>query len=201
MRNNHITGVVLAGGKSGRMGLDKASIIVDGRQMIMYVVDALRKVFFDILISAKNAEDFHIPGIKTIGDCIEGSGPLVGIYSALSVSESPYCFVVACDMPCADPDLIKWMSTVCNGYDVFIPRIGSFVEPLFALYSKKCMGPIKDSLLTRNYHVRSIFSKVNVGYANEDDIRKIDPELRSFMNINTEEDLKALLNIKNTVLP
>lgn len=200
MRNDHITGAVLAGGKSRRMGLDKPSIVVDGRQMIMYVVDALREAFSDILIVAKNADDFHVPGVRTIGDCIEGNGPLVGIYSALSVCKTPYCFVIACDMPCADSNLIRWMVTGCDGYDIFIPRLGSYLEPLFALYSRKCMAPIRDSLAKGDYRVRSVFSKVNIGYADETDIRAIDPELRSFVNINTKEDLcKFMCNLQNSL--
>ncbi|NLB73065.1 MAG: molybdenum cofactor guanylyltransferase [Firmicutes bacterium] len=200
MRNDHITGAVLAGGKSRRMGLDKPSIVVDGRQMIMYVVDALREAFSDILIVAKNADDFHVPGVRTIGDCIEGNGPLVGIYSALSVCKTPYCFVIACDMPCADSNLIRWMVTGCDGYDIFIPRLGSYLEPLFALYSRKCMAPIRDSLAKGDYRVRSVFSKVNIGYADETDIRAIDPELRSFVNINTKEDLcKFMCNLQHSL--
>jgi molybdopterin-guanine dinucleotide biosynthesis protein A len=189
MRNDHVTGVVLAGGKSKRMGLDKASIVIDGKQMIMYVINALREAFSDILIVAKNADDFRVPGVKAIGDCVEGHGPLVGIYSALSVCDTPYCFVVACDMPCADSNLIKWMVTACDGYDIFIPRLGSYLEPLFALYSRRCMAPIRDSLARGDYRVRSIFSKVNIGYADEADVRAIDPKLQSFVNINTKEDL------------
>ncbi len=196
MRNSHITGVVLAGGKSARMGLDKASLVIDGRQMIMYVVDALREAFSDILVVAKDANDFRVPGVKTIGDCIEGNGPLVGIYSALSLCKTPYCFVIACDMPCADSNLIKWMAAACDGYDIFVPRLGSYLEPLFALYSRNCMAPIKDSLAKGDYRVRSIFSQANVGYADESDIRAIDPELRSFVNINTKDDLMLLLDIK-----
>ncbi len=196
MVTDHVTGVVLAGGKSARMGLDKASLLIDGRQMIMYVVDALREAFSNIMIVAKDANDFHAPGVKTVGDCIRGHGPLVGIYSALSVCQTPYCFVIACDMPCADPALMKWMVSACKGYDVFVPKVNSYLEPLFALYSKQCITPIKNCLAKGDYSVRSIFSQVNVGFAHESKIRAIDPKLRSFVNINTKDDFELLLDIK-----
>lgn len=191
-----VTGVVLAGGKSARMGTDKASLMVDGRQMIVYAVDALREVFPDVVVVIKGPSNLQIAGARTAWDCIDGNGPLVGIYTALSVCETPYCFVVACDMPFANPALIEWMVSACDAQDVFVPRIGSYLEPLFALYSKQCAAPIRECLVRGDYRVSSLFAHVKVGYADETEIRTIDPELRSFTNINTREDLRYLLKQK-----
>ncbi len=199
MKIKDVTGVVLAGGNSSRMGIDKASLIIDGKKMISYVIDALKEVFSDIIVVTKDANDIPISGVKTIADSISGCGPLVGIYSALSSCDTPYCFVIACDMPCVDPDLVRWMVNCGGDYDAFVPKLGGFFEPLFALYSNKCLDPIKQNLARGDYRVRSVFSKVNVGYADESDLRIIDPQLRSFVNINTREDLR-LLGDENTAL-
>ncbi|MGE5483736.1 MAG: formate dehydrogenase accessory sulfurtransferase FdhD [Ignavibacteriales bacterium] len=193
MNLKDVTGVVLAGGKSSRMGSDKASLVIDGRPMIARVVDVLKEVFADVMIVGKNPERFQAPGVRTIGDSITGSGPLVGIYSALSACETPYCFVVACDMPCARPALVRWMVEECDGYDAFVPKIGPYLEPLFATYSKKCLIPIRDCLERGDYRVRGIFPEINMGYADETGIRAIDPDLESFTNIDTREDLRSLV--------
>lgn len=193
MRASDVTGAVLAGGKSSRMGSDKASLVVDGRQMVAHVIEVLRDVFPGVIVVGRNTERFRDLGVRTVADSITGSGPLVGIYSALRACDTPYCFVVACDMPLVRPALVRWMVRACAGQDAFVPRTGPYLEPLFALYSKRCMPAIRECLGRGDYRVRSVFPHVDVGYADESSIRGIDPSLESFINIDTREDLRRLV--------
>lgn len=193
VKASDVTGVVLAGGKSSRMGSDKASLVLDGRQMVAHVIEALREVFPGVIVVGRNTERFQDLGVRTVTDSITGSGPLVGIYSALAACDTPYCFVVACDMPLVRPALVRWMVEACAGQDAFVPRTGPYIEPLFALYSKGCMPAIRESLDRGDYRVRSVFPHINVGYADESSIRAIDPCLESFVNIDTREDLWRLV--------
>ncbi len=190
MKAKDVTGAVLAGGMSKRMGRDKASLVVAGKPMLAHVVDSLCDVFDEVLVVAKDAARPMRPGVRVVSDVLPGSAALVGIYTALCEARTPYVFVMACDMPFVNPDLVRWMVQACQGRDAFIPRIGGNVEPLFALYSKKCRPVIETRLQVGDMRVRGFFQDVNVGYAEEDLLRRIDPDLRSFTNINTREDLQ-----------
>lgn len=187
-----VTGVVLAGGKSERMGVDKASLVIGQKMMIEHVVYRLKGIFSQVMVVTKD-HSFGNLGVRICKDLIHGSGALVGIYSALKEATTQHCFVVACDMPYLEPALVKWMVKSCGDFDAFVPKIGSSIEPLFAVYSKGCLEHIARRLAAGDYRVRGFFQDVNTGYASEKDIRKIDPELRSFTNINTRSQLQSVI--------
>lgn len=213
MRVEEVTGVVLAGGKSRRMGADKALLMWGKRRLVDHVADVLGSVFPRVMVVMKDPALFQETPCRAslspqadnpvrvfgrvraraVCDAIPGRGALVGIYTALVASETDRVFVVGCDMPFVKPQLIRWMADNCDGYDAFVPLIGSFLEPLFAIYSKACIGPIERSLARGDFRVRGFFEEVSVGYAGEGCIRVVDPDLSSFINPNDSDDLAAAM--------
>ena len=123
-------------------------------------------------------------------DLIKGKGPLGGILTGLTHSGSHLNFVMACDMPFPQRALIELLLEKCCDYDVVIPEAGGDVEPLFAIYSKSCMPVIMDHLQKDDLKVRSVLSELRVRKISEGEIESVDPERRSFFNINTNQDLK-----------
>lgn len=213
MRTREVTGVVLAGGGSRRMGTDKALLMLGERRLVDHVADVLGRVFPRVMVVAKEPALYQAASRadsssaradgpvwnqgtvrpRVIRDALPGRGALVGIYTALAACDTSYAFVVGCDMPFVKPDLLRWMANNCEGWDAFVPSVRSLIEPLFAIYSKACIGPIERSLARGDFRVRGFFGEVRVGYAPEDRLREVDPDLSSFINLNDSRDYAAAM--------
>jgi molybdopterin-guanine dinucleotide biosynthesis protein A len=121
---------------------------------------------------------------------LDQRGPLTGIYSGLSSSESEYSIVVACDMPFLNTGLLSYMMELAPGYDAVVPSVGELTEPLHAVYGKKLLPVIEERIHKDERRMQGIFSSVNVRYVTEKEISRFDPELRSFINLNTPQQYK-----------
>jgi len=129
-------GFIIAGGKSSRFGQDKSLYEFEGKPLIMHAYDALSKVFSDISIIANDKEKFSIPGVEVYPDIIPDLGPIGGLYTVLSqLKEGERAFIVPCDMPFLDSDLIEYMANIPAMYDVIVPMPEGNYEPLHAIYS------------------------------------------------------------------
>ena len=189
--------VILCGGKSRRMTYDKAFMKLHDRYVIDIIRDKLSIGFSHVYLGADSSDRFKVFDIEVIKDIFkEKAGPAVGIYSALKKSSSKYIFVTACDMPFIDPLHIEHMKGVLKKYgyihDALIPRIGSFVEPLYAFYSKDLAAVFEEELKNGNYKINEIIGKCNALYLDEKDSKTFNEELLMFTNINYEEDLEKL---------
>ena len=187
--------VILCGGKSRRMTYDKAFMKLNDRYVIKIIYEKLLKCFTNVRLCADISDRFNIFDIEVIEDVLKTkAGPAVGIYSALKKSSSKYIFVTACDMPFIDPLHIEHMKGVLKKYgyihDALIPRIGSFVEPLYAFYSKDLAEVFEEELKNGNYKINEIIGKCNALYLDEKDSKTFNEELLMFTNINYEEDLE-----------
>jgi len=125
-----------------------------------------------------------------VTDTYPGKGPLGGIYTGLATSNSFYNLVVACDMPFLNQALLSYMIQIAAGYDLVIPKLGNFIEPLHAVYAKGCLSPMEELLKQDNLQVNELSNLVRVRYVDAGEIDRFDPEHLSFFNINTEADLK-----------
>jgi len=193
---DEITGIILAGGKSVRYGQDKAFIPFNGSFLIDKVISVMKKVFRDVIIIANEPEKYSRFGLPIYEDIIKNIGPIGGILTGIVCSQKPAGFFVACDMPFLNPELISYMVRIRNGFDVVIPKIGENIEPLHAIYTKKCIPYIKETIQKQIYGIRAFFPKVSVRYVKEKEIVSYDPELRFLVNINTPEDMRRLkLNV------
>ena len=190
-----MTGVILAGGRSRRMGGgDKALLEVDGRPMIERTVLLFEKLFSHRMIVTDKHADYAFLGIRTISDLIPGLGVLGGLFTALFFCETQRVFVVGCDMPFLREDVVRLLVDRSPKWDVVVPNIGSYYEPLHAVYSEKCFPHIETVLRRGGRKIVDFYDKVRVRPVPEADIRALDPELKSFRNVNTPEDLAATRN-------
>jgi molybdenum cofactor guanylyltransferase len=186
--------IILAGGKSRRMGhKDKAFLKIGNEPIIKRQARLLRKYFKKIIIITGSLDEYiGLKGVKLIPDIIPGQGPLGGIFSGLRVSQDTYNFVVACDMPFINCRLIKYMLENSAGFDVVVPRINHSYEPLFSVYSKSCLKHIKPLLDKKILKVSKFFPKVKLRQISRDEVLRFGLPEKIFMNLNTQGELARL---------
>jgi len=187
-----MTSIILAGGKSSRLGRSKALQAIGGKSLIQWVIDHLAILSTEIIIATAHGEAIPCSSavkIKTVADIYPGKGPLVGIYSGLIASSSSRAIVVGCDTPFLSISLLEYITQTCSTFDIVVPRIKNKLEPLCAVYSKNCSGLIQGLLEQDELRIRKLFSMVKVKYVEEDEINRFDPEHLSFFNINSQDDL------------
>ena len=185
-----MTSIVLAGGKSSRLGGNKALEIVGGKSLIQRVVEQLSLVSEQILIVGTSYR-FGLPGDYSIeykADLYPGKGPLGGIYTGLVAAKSFYNLVVACDMPFLNVELLRYMIKLAPGFDAVVPRVKR-IEPLHAVYSKNCLDGMKTQLENNQLVIARFLDIISVKYLEQAECQEFDSELLSFFNINSEADL------------
>lgn len=183
-----VTGVILAGGKSSRMGRDKATLEVDGVALFERVLSAFRLVFRNILI-AGDRPDLARPGLSCHPDIYPGSA-LGGLYTGLFEAANDWIFVAPCDLPYPDPNLINTLLRLRDDHDVVLPRTSQGLDPLFACYRKSCLGPMRELLENRRYRIFDFYDQVRVRYVEEHEL----PEgwRQALINVNTPGDFQSL---------
>jgi len=179
---------ILVGGKSSRMGSNKAFLELKGKTFIELQIDLLREIFDDIFISANTSSEYEYLNLSIFKDVYPGKGPLGGIYTSLINSSSLHTFMLACDMPFIGPELINHLKDLTKEYDVVIPKSEKGLEPLHAFYSKKCIDPIKRSLEEDNLRITSFFPHVNVKIVELYNLNLSDSFKNSIKNLNTRDD-------------
>jgi molybdopterin-guanine dinucleotide biosynthesis protein A len=197
------TGIVLAGGKHKRLGINKPFLKLGRFFLVEIVVNKLREIFEKIIIVTNENNYFQMislmnysNNILVVRDKLENKGPLAGIYTGLLFVETPYIFVTGCDMPYLNSSLIKYMSKKIRGYDLVVPKKSEeYFEMLHTFYAKSCITVIEKLLSKNELSLRSMLPYLKVLYILPDEIKKFDPELLSFTNINTKDDLLKL-NLK-----
>ncbi|ABW18641.1 molybdenum cofactor guanylyltransferase [Alkaliphilus oremlandii] len=190
-----VTGLVLAGGNSTRMGQNKSLLKIDSKSLIEIVVEKLKNLFDEIIVVTNNPENYPmLKDIRFEKDCIETpvKNSLVGIYTGLLKSSNDHVFVVACDMPFLNMDLVQHMLSELGNEDILVPFLEGHYEPLHAIYNKTCLANIKHMIDIGNYKIINLYNDVKTIYVNEKEIRSIDPQLKSFMNINTKDIFDSL---------
>jgi len=181
---------VLAGGKSLRLGRDKALEQIGGQRLIERVIERLSSLRDDIIVVTASRNQLPDLGVRQVHDCYPGRGALVGIYTGLKEATSSHNLVVACDMPFLNVDLLRYLIALSTGCDIVIPRVAGEVEPLHAVYSKDCLVPIEAQLRDGRFKLSDLLEAVTVRYVEDEEIDRFDPERRSFLNINYESDLE-----------
>jgi len=194
-----MTSIVLAGGKSLRLGREKALEKLDGQSLVERVITRLSRLGGQIILVTATEEQALLPHLKVkrVLDVLPGKGALGGLYSGLKAASTHYCLVVACDMPFLNVALLQYLMKLSPGFDAVIPRLGGRLQPLHAIYSKDCLGPIEAMLEECNIKVTDLAARVKTRYVEDKDIATFDREHLSFFNINSESDLeraRALLD-------
>jgi len=188
-----MTGIILAGGKSTRFGSDKSFMEINGQPLLKKQISVLKKKFRKIIIVSDNAGHKY-KDTQTVKDIVPCCGPLGGIYSGLIMSPSFHNFVVACDMPNINLLLLEYMIKLKNGFDAVVPCLKNGCEPLFAIYSKKCIPVIEKMINDDNLRIKNFFNKIKLKKIKKKEIAKFgNPEVL-FFNINTPTDYEKLLH-------
>ncbi len=185
-----LTAIILAGGKSSRIGSDKDKAILklNGKHLIDIVISKLKHIVGDNIIIVGPPERY--PSYKqVVPDLFNQRGLLVGLYSGLKASTSRYNLVVGCDMPFLKVELLQYMRDRIGSNDIIIPRYTkNYIEPLCAIYSKDCLSVMERNIEAGILSIRRIFPYLKVKYIEEKEIKRVDSELNSFFNINYKED-------------
>lgn len=174
------------------MGQDKAWIPLDGRPIIARVIDVLLEVADEVLIVA-NDERYAELGLRVVPDRFPDGGALGGIATGVGAALHDRVLVAACDMPFLRADVWRALLAQADGADAVVPRIGGEYETLHAMYTKACLPAMEQALATGRLRVISFFPEVRLREIGEAELRAIDPALRAFTNVNTPEELSALV--------
>lgn len=187
-----VTGVILAGGKNIRMGVNKAFITVDGQRIVDRTAALFNALFRQVILVTNSPLAYASMDIEIAFDLIPHTGPLAGIYTGLRYASSPYSFVAGCDMPLISRPVLEYMIALCPGHDLIIPRLEDGYHPLHAIYSSRCMQPVETLIQAGQFKITGLFPRVRVREVTARELRPLDRELRSFVNLNTPEDLSRL---------
>ena len=198
--------IILAGGKGLRLGSDKATEKIDAQTLIQHSVKSLLGFGDEIIVvTAPGKTELGLgdfPQVRVVEDSATGKGPIMGIYTGLSASNSELNLVVACDMPFLNLDLIKFMVSQANACDAVIPRLGGLMEPLHAIYSRSAKNSALELIDSGSFSLSQLIKRILVRFVDEGEIDVYDPERLSFFNINFPEDLvkaRQILQIRSSV--
>lgn len=184
-----MTAAILAGGKSIRMGANKAFIPIDGVPIITRIYTLFKDLFQEVIIVTNQSDlfkDFDSP-IHT--DLLPSKGALGGLYTGIFFSGSQHTFCVACDMPFIKKSLVQLLINNTKDEDVVVPRTRDGLEPLHAIYSKNCLEPIKAAVDQGKHKITDFYDLVKVKIVEEKEFLHLDPLRESFINVNTPEEL------------
>lgn len=184
-----VTGVILAGGKSLRMGEDKAYLPVKGKTLFSVNLGLLRTYFSQVII-AGDRPDLEQPDLPSVPDIFPGSA-LGGLYTGLASAETDWIFVLPCDMPFPDGRIVEMLFSLHEGSDAVVPETPNGYEPVFAFYHKNCLPIFEDALKAGRKSIFSLYPDLNVRFLNWREM----PEgwEKSMLNINTREDLRNIM--------
>ncbi|MCG3206916.1 MAG: putative molybdenum cofactor guanylyltransferase [Anaerolineae bacterium] len=184
-----ISVAILAGGKSRRMGQDKAFLEVGGRPAIERVIECVNPLSDDVFISTNSPEKYGQFGLRLVADVYPDKAALGGIFSAISVARYPHVLVVACDLPLLNPALLRYLIELAPTADVVAPLVQPpQPETTHTVYSRRCLPAIEARLQVGRLRIIGFFEDVRVRYVAREDIARFDPEFHSFVNMNTPDD-------------
>ena len=188
-----IAGAVLAGGKSLRFGKNKAFQKLGGKRFIDLAIESLLPFCDPVMVVAGEIEPYLDTGVMLVKDIIPNQGPLGGIYTALLLSPAEWVFVKATDMPFLVPEMASLIIGAKNGFDVVVPKMNDYYDPLLAMYNRRCLPVIARQLQEPDKRqVVDFYRKIKVRAIAEEEWRRVDPNGLSFKNVNTPSDLAEI---------
>ncbi len=182
------TAIILAGGASKRMGRDKANVLLGELTLLQHVSAAMQRVFPGVIVSVRE----HRPEVDLPQVCDEPGveGPLAGVLAALAQVKTPWVFIVACDMPFVRPDLIESLALYRAGHQAVVPVIQGHAQPMAAFYAREVLTVIHTHLASGGKNsLRAVFAQLSIRYVDATELAQIDPALRSFLDLDTPQDV------------
>ena len=192
MTQQTCTGIILAGGESKRLNnVEKSNLLVGGRRIIAWMMNVYEKLFDEIILVSNHPKTHLEWDAIVVKDIYTKRSSLTGLHSGLFYTKTDHAFIAACDTPFLKMDLVKIIvQQIDSSADVVIPKTDVGIEPLCAVYSRRCLQAVQSALERNNLKIRNLFKKLKVKQIPESVLRKKDPDLDSFFNINTPDDLK-----------
>jgi molybdopterin-guanine dinucleotide biosynthesis protein A len=184
----YVTGIILAGGKSRRMGRDKAFLPFGQGLLIERVIEVIQQVTADVMLITNTPEQYQRFGLPMCSDDIPDAGSLGGIYTGLVSAKTPYSLCLACDMPFVKPDFLRFLCDMAAEADVVIPRNAEDFQPLCAVYSHACREPIRQKIAAGRLKITGFFDQVRVRVIDGALLADYDPHDVMFFNANTPEE-------------
>ncbi len=186
-----VSGAVLAGGKGRRLGQDKALVEVGGILLLARVVGSLAQVAAEVLVVGRTDGPPLPAPVRFVPDLVPGQAALGGLYTALSAASCPLVIVVGCDMPFINPEVLRYLVGLAAGFEAVVPLVAGEPQPLHAVYARACRDVVAGQLASGDLKLARVLDRLRVRFVPEQALRALDPELRSFFNINTPADLEV----------
>lgn len=187
-----LTGLVLAGGHSRRMGEDKAGLVVDGRPLVEHVAHRLEPRCTEVLIASGDGRRLAGSGYREVADVDDGAGPLAGIVAGLQAASTTLVAVVAVDMPFADADVLALLAERWTDEAAVLPTDGTRLQPLHAVYATACVDDLRACLRAGTYGAMQALSGLRTTVIGPEGWGHLDPTGRFLTNVNDPEDLARL---------
>ncbi|MFZ5522588.1 MAG: molybdenum cofactor guanylyltransferase [Pseudomonadota bacterium] len=187
------TAIILAGGDSQRMGSDKARLLLDGQSLLQRVTVTMRQMFPKVLLSVRQPRpEIDLPQIRDDPSC---AGPLAGLVSGLAAADTAWVFVVGCDMPFIVPEVIELLWQRRDDCQAVVPVVHGYTQPLAAFYAQTSLGVMRTILESDGKKsLQAVLKRLEVRYVEESQIQSVDPCLRSFLDLDTPQDVAAALH-------
>lgn len=189
-----VTGILLAGGKSRRMGEDKRFLLVGGQRLYERSLATLQSLFHEVRIVIAQDSQPIASDVPALRDLVPDCGTLGGIYTGLKEAGTAHIFVVACDMPFLNAEVIRYLISLKDQADAVIARLRDGLQPTHAVYGRGCLPVLEEMVQTRRLKVQDCIghSSITVRLVEQEELREIDPEGHSFLNVNTPADLDTV---------
>ncbi len=204
MRMQHVAGLLLAGGRSKRMGTDKALLPLPGSGQISFLQHLTQVMLTEceelVLVTrdmqqAETYVTYVTSSVRIVIDEVPDTGPLMGIYSGLRVVKASQAVVCAVDTPLLQPALLRFLLAQCCADTFVVPVVDGLPQVLLALYPRTLLPLIEKRLQAGRRDPRSLLQVATTRYISEAQLRRVDPDLLSFLNVNTPEDVQTLRSI------
>ena len=198
-----VTGVLLAGGKSRRMGEDKRYLVVGEQTLLQRGLSVLHSIFQEVLVVIAKDSDPLGSDARVVRDQVPDCGSLGGLYTGLIQATTPWIFVVACDMPFLNHAVIAQFTNRRGAADIVMAKLEGQLHPMHALYGKRCLPVVEQMIQSRRLKIQGMLSQssLRVQYVTEADLHTLDPAGRSFYNVNTVAELEAARLLLSRVPP
>ena len=194
--NAPVTGIILAGGRSRRMGQNKALMRLGDELLIAHVIRQMRSVTDELLLITNEPDLYTSLNLPMYSDILPDMGTLGGIYTGLTYAGNSTVICVGCDMPLLRPNLLSHLTTLLDNYDAVVPcvevksRSARIFQTLSAVYAKRCLPVIGDMLASGELRVHALYDRIDTRIVEPPEWRLLDPGGLSFFNINTPEDFE-----------
>jgi molybdopterin-guanine dinucleotide biosynthesis protein A len=182
-----ITAVILVGGKSRRMGVDKAFLEIDGTPLVERVLEVCRETFPRVMMIGGPTERLAGYNLPMYPDIYPGSA-LGGLYTGLVRAETPYVFAAACDLPFPSGAVARRLASLRSGFDAVVPKGRNGFEPLFAIYARSCLEPMQSLLEQGNFRIYDFYPEIAVRYVPMEELALLAGDDRALINVNTPEE-------------